>query len=108
MRLDWKPEIWCLNPVGLSNPPNFVGHPPLIVKSEKMFDYGIAECNIEASILESPKISGVANDRFDVGEELGLDPQIESNNPDVSSIPPTPIFPKLICAPNVEDAYGLG
>ena len=108
MRLDWKPEIWCLNPVGLSNPPNFVGHPPLIVKSEKMFDYGIAECNIEASILESPKISGVANDRFDVGEEFWLRLEIESNDLDVNSVHPSLDFPKLACASNVKDTNRFG
>ena len=108
VRLDRKPKIWCLNPVGLPNSTNCVGHSLLIVQSEKMFDYGIAEGDVEAGIFELPKIRGVTNNGFDVGKALWLCLQIESNDLDVISIHPTPVFPKQICAPDIEDTQGPG
>ncbi len=108
MRFDRKPEIRCLNPIGSSNSANFVGHPLLIVKTEKMLNYRIAECNVEAGVLELSKISGIANDRFDVGEEFWLRLEIESNDLDVNSVHPSLDFPKPACASNVKDTNRFG
>ena len=73
-----------------------------------MLNNRIAECNVEAGVPELPKISGVANDRFDVGEEFWLRLEIESNDLDVNSVHPSLDFPKLACASNVKDTNRFG
>jgi len=79
-------------------------HPSLILKRKEVFDYGVAEDYIKASIGKLAQIRCITNNRFDVGERLWFGLQIESNDLDVISIHPTPVFPKQICTPNVQDA----
>jgi hypothetical protein len=66
MRLDGKPVVRRLHPIGFRHAQGFLGHPFLFVESEEVFNHGIAESYIELIVGDLRKIRRVADARFEV------------------------------------------
>ena len=73
-----------------------------------MFDYGIAERDVEGPIAELLQTGGIAHDRMDICVFLGFSREVQGINLHVGAFRPAAMLPELIFAANVQDAQRPG
>jgi hypothetical protein len=101
-----KPEVGSLNPEGFADPSNFRRHTPLIFKSEKVLDHGVAESDVEAMIGEPTEIGCITCEWLDVVVRLFFDCNVQGRDLDIPAASPAPLLPESLSPSHVQNAYG--